>query len=40
MLSPSYLATKICSAPPAAYPTGDGSVTILLSMLPKSRRVR
>jgi hypothetical protein len=39
--SPSpYVATKICCAPRAAYPAGTGSVTILRSMPPNSRRVR
>jgi hypothetical protein len=37
---PPYLLTKICCAPRAAYPAGTGSVTILCSMAPNSRRVR
>jgi hypothetical protein len=35
-----YLVTEICCALRAAYPAGTGSVTILCSMPPNSRRVR
>jgi len=31
---------EICSALHSPYPAGDGSIAILRSMLPKSRRVR
>ena len=39
--SPSpYFLIKICCAVQAAYPAGTGSVSILCSMPPNSRRVR
>jgi hypothetical protein len=36
----SYLVIAICCALQAAYPAGDGSVAILCSIPPNSRRVR
>ena len=39
-LLPPHRFTETCSAPQAAYPAGDGSVTILRSMPPNNRRVR
>jgi len=39
-IPPPNLVIKICRALQAAYPAGDGSVTILRSMPPNSGRVR